>query len=91
MMTEQGRRELQTQFEKQTGTKVINSQGEFDIDYVLWLEAKVLSSNAILAVLIPSDEEIDELFTYNGIYGSEYNKYKREGAKIIVGIIKMRQ
>lgn len=44
MITEQDRKELQTQFEEETGVKVINSQGEFDIDYVAWLEEKVIKN-----------------------------------------------
>lgn len=55
-MTEQDRRELQIRFEKETGTKVTNSQEEFDIDYVAWLEERVFSLNAELADrLLPSD------------------------------------
>ena len=38
-MKEQDRNELQKRFEKETGTPVINSDGEFDIDYVAWLES----------------------------------------------------
>lgn len=41
-MSEQDRMELQKEFEKHTGTKVINSQGEFDIDYISWLEDKLI-------------------------------------------------
>jgi hypothetical protein len=37
-ITEQERREIQEKFVKETGISVINSEGEFDIDYVVWLE-----------------------------------------------------
>jgi hypothetical protein len=37
------RAELQAQFYKETETEVVNSQGEFDIDYVQWLEEKIIS------------------------------------------------
>jgi molybdopterin converting factor small subunit len=33
--------ELQTLFYKETGIECVNSQGEFDIDYVSWLEKKL--------------------------------------------------
>lgn len=39
--------ELQVQFEKETGEKPINSQGEFDIDYVSWLEKRVANSGPV--------------------------------------------
>lgn len=42
MATEQERKLLQQEFEEETGTKAINSDDEFDIDYVRWLEDKVL-------------------------------------------------
>jgi hypothetical protein len=51
MITEQDRRELQMQFEEETGTPVINSQDEFDIDYVAWLEQKVVKNLNIPAVI----------------------------------------
>ena len=35
--------ELRNQFTKETGEERINSQGEPDIDYVDWLENKILS------------------------------------------------
>lgn len=38
--------ELQTSFYKETGAEVVNSQGEFDIDYVQWLEKKALFQHA---------------------------------------------
>lgn len=41
------RAELQTQFYKETGMDCVNSQGEFDIDYVAWLEDEALSSPPI--------------------------------------------
>jgi len=37
------RTELQSEFYKETGTEVVNSQGEFDIDYVQWIERQVLA------------------------------------------------
>ena len=36
------RKELQLQFYKEKGIECVNSQGEPDIDYVKWLEDKVL-------------------------------------------------
>lgn len=35
--------QLRTKFKVETGINYINSQGEPDIDYILWLEAKVLA------------------------------------------------
>ena len=57
--TEQDRMELQMQFEKATGIKVINSQGEFDIDYVSWLESKLSAPQPQQSkeIELPSDEE----------------------------------
>jgi hypothetical protein len=40
--------ELQKQFKKETGDSWLNSQGEPDIDYVTWLENKVLASQFAL-------------------------------------------
>ena len=42
-MTEQDRKEIQDKYKAETGDLVINSQGEFDIDYVAWLEQQVKS------------------------------------------------
>ncbi len=38
------RAEIQLEFYKKTGTDVVNSQGEFDIDYVQWLEEKIITT-----------------------------------------------
>jgi hypothetical protein len=40
--------ELRNEFESEMDTPVINSQGEPDIDYVRWLEEKVLSHSEAL-------------------------------------------
>jgi hypothetical protein len=40
-MTEQDRKEIQDRYRKESGEEVINTQGEFDIDYVSWLESLV--------------------------------------------------
>lgn len=39
--------ELQTGFFKETGIEAVNSQGEFDVDYVQWLEAKIIFKSHI--------------------------------------------
>ena len=39
------KKELRTMFEKETGTHWENSQCEPDIEYVEWLESKIISSN----------------------------------------------
>ena len=36
------RRELRKQFEKQTEIPLYNSQGEIDLDYILWLENHII-------------------------------------------------
>lgn len=41
------RTELQTNFYKETKTECVNSQGEFDIYYVQWLEDKVLQNQSL--------------------------------------------
>lgn len=47
--------ELQTQFYQQTKTEAVNSQGEFDIDYVAWLENKITLGEFIEQ---PTDDDI---------------------------------
>jgi hypothetical protein len=37
-------KEIRREFFKETGTPVINSQGEPDVDYVDWLEAKIINA-----------------------------------------------
>lgn len=44
---------LQLQFEEETKTPSVNSQKEFDIDYVYWLEKQIFSLN-------PEEHEIPE-------------------------------
>jgi hypothetical protein len=44
--------DLREQFEKETGTRWINSQNEPDIDYVCWLETKL---NGVIDALKKSD------------------------------------
>lgn len=53
--TEQERNELQKKFEAEKGINVTNSQGEFDIDYVAWLEQIVITSQS------PAVAEVKEL------------------------------
>jgi hypothetical protein len=45
------RMDLREQFEKETGTRWINSQNEPDIEYVIWLEVKL---NGVMEALKPS-------------------------------------
>jgi len=46
--------ELRIEFQSEMDTKVFNEQGEIDIDYVLWLELKVIAAQSQ-----PTDEEIE--------------------------------
>lgn len=49
------REQLQAEFCKETGLGVINSDGEFDIDYVLWLEAKIANPKHKCAFYVNAD------------------------------------
>lgn len=51
------RLELQILFYEETGIECFNSQGEPDIDYVQWLETKIIEQKNII-----SDEEIKKEF-----------------------------
>jgi hypothetical protein len=55
MADRQKAEELREQFFKETGYTWENSQGEPDIDYVYWLENKVIYAQQVEAV---TDEEI---------------------------------
>lgn len=81
-MDEQERKELQVQFEKQTGTKVINSDGEFDIDYVAWLEEKVCQCSSEQGELV---ETLNDLWLESDPYGGFYLGERKE--KIIEKLI----
>ena len=49
-MTEQDRKEIQDKYKSETGKLVINSQGEFDIYYVAWLEGLVKEADSLRTV-----------------------------------------
>lgn len=55
------RTELQLKFFKETGTELVNSQGEIDIDYVSWLEDKVISAQFKPEVEVSDEEELEAI------------------------------
>lgn len=52
-------KELRVIFETETGTHWENSQCEPDIDYVEWLESKIISSNIQLMENLPLSENCE--------------------------------
>ena len=59
MKTETG---LRIEFQSEMDTKVFNEQGEIDIDYVLWLESKVMTSQS---------QPTDEIENYVIMHGNK--------------------
>jgi hypothetical protein len=68
---------LKLEFEKETGIKWSNSQGEPDIDYVEWLEQRLMSTEQLKATktaitadpLLAADVSIEKLFSLLARYG----------------------
>lgn len=56
--------ELQTQFYKEKGIEAFNSQGEPDIDYVQWLEEKVVLPQADVIKSV-CEHTVDDLIFKN--------------------------
>lgn len=54
--------ELRKQFEKETGTHWENSQGEPDIDYVAWLETRLLKYLALPTNFVARPAIVDNEF-----------------------------
>jgi len=56
-------RELRKQFEDETGDHWTNSQGEPDIDYVSWLEQKLVKESDSLPCVSPRESEFKAALT----------------------------
>ena len=65
-------KELRYKFKSETGTNWENSQGEPDIDYVIWLEDKLCFPS------LPTDEEIEKNILYENPI-SAYQMAKNDG------------
>lgn len=59
-ITEGDRKEIQGEFEKEMTFSCINSQDEFDIDYVIWLESMVCDLRRELADALDASESYKE-------------------------------
>ena len=63
------REELQHDFNNEQGINWLNSQGEPDIDYVMWLENKILAikNNTPLPPAEGAEEMVEEKLKYNKV------------------------